>query len=65
MKPYQKLQQHWRSIDSAVTTVELSPETVARLEARYGVRLPDDLREYLLHSCPRDDFASDWRNDLE
>jgi hypothetical protein len=34
---------------------------VARLEARYGVVLPEDFREYLLTLCPDDD---QWDDDL-
>lgn len=32
---------------------------MATLEAKYGIRLTDDFREYLLQSCPKDDTATD------
>ena len=36
----------------------MSQESVDRVEARYGIRFPDDFRDYLLHSCPKDDFEN-------
>ena len=33
----------------------MNQESVDRLEARYGIRLPDDFRDYLLHACPKDE----------
>lgn len=59
MKPYQKLQRHWRNAKANISTVEMSHESVDRLEASYGIRFPDDFRDYLLHSCPKDDSAFD------
>ncbi len=62
MKPHQKLQRYWRAnCASQVETVEQPPESIERLETRYGIRLPPDFREYLLHACPKDNFAGDWR----
>lgn len=59
MKPYQKLKRYWRDAKATISTVELSQEAVDRLEQRYGVRFPDDFRDYLLHSCPKDDLGYD------
>lgn len=59
MKPYQKLQRYWHDTRAKIDTVELTQESVGRLEQRYGVRFPDDFRDYLLHSCPKDDFGCD------
>ena len=56
MKPYQKLQRYWHDTKAKIDTVELTEGSVGRLEQRYGVRFPDDFRDYLLHSCPKDDF---------
>jgi hypothetical protein len=46
-------------------TIELEERQVAQLEQKYGVRLPDEFREYLLHACPKNDYcmddnATDW-----
>ena len=60
MKPYQRLQRYWRANRaSRVETVEQPPQAIERLVARYRIRVPEDFREYLLHSCPRDDFAAE------
>jgi len=59
LNPYQKLQRHWANSDATISTVELSEEAVGRLEARYRIRFPDDFRDYLHHSCPKDDFCVD------
>jgi hypothetical protein len=56
MKPYEKLRAFWRGeeppYDRPVTHGE---EAVAALEARYGVHLPADFRDYVLHLCPSTD----------
>src|SRR5215472_15928839 len=59
LKPYQKLQSYWRGTKAKVGIVELNHESVASLEQRYSIQLPDDFRDYLLHSCPKDDFGYD------
>jgi hypothetical protein len=59
LKPYQKLRRYWRDTKANVSTVALNQESIASLEQTYGVRLPDDFRDYLLHSCPKDDFSYD------
>ena len=60
LKPYQKLQRYWRDTKAGISTVQLNPESVADLEKRYDIRLPDDFRDYLLHSCPKDGSAYDY-----
>jgi hypothetical protein len=59
VKPYQKLQRHWTDTKAGITTAPLSEEAISGLEQKYGIRLPDDFRDYLVHSCPTDDWPSD------
>ncbi len=59
MKPYEKLQRYWRETDAYMETIAVSHAQVETLEKRYGVRLPEDFRDYLLHLCPKDDFQGD------
>ena len=60
MREYRKLQRHWRETRARISTVALSSQAIHDLERRYGIQLPDDFREYLLNSCPRDSaFDSD------
>ena len=59
LKPYQKLQRYWRDTEARVSTVRLSAQAIDDLERKYGIDLPDDFADYLLHSCPEDDFAVD------
>jgi SMI1 / KNR4 family (SUKH-1) len=54
MKPYEKLLRYWQDTAS-VRTVKMNQESVDRLKARYGIRLPDDFRDYLLHACPKEE----------
>jgi hypothetical protein len=56
LKAYQTLQLHWRETGAIVPTTEPAAEAVGALERKYGIRFPDDFREYLLHACPKDDF---------
>jgi len=58
MKPYEKLQRYWRETAAGMETIESSCSQVAALENRYGIRLPEDFRDYLLHSCPKDEFSN-------
>jgi hypothetical protein len=60
-KTYQKLQRYWTKSNAGILTVTHSENEVAALESRYGVRLPDDFREYLLQSCPSRDEEVDDR----
>jgi len=55
MKPFQTLQRYWLRAGSNVQSAPLGEDAVAALEKRYGVLLPTDFRDYLLHSCPSDD----------
>src|SRR5262249_981199 len=59
LKPYEKLQKYWRENNAGMETIELSPSQVEGLESRYGIHLPEDFRDYLLHSCTRDDSGFD------
>jgi hypothetical protein len=59
MKPYEKLQRYWRETDADMGEIETSCPQVEALEKRYGICLPEDFRDYLLHSCPKDEF-SNW-----
>lgn len=65
MKPYERLQQFWKLSDAQIAASGVSEMEVQGLEQRYGIRLPDDFREYMLHACPRidgdgDDDATTW-----
>lgn len=55
LKPFQRLQRHWAATGDYVQTTTHAEGEVAALESRYGVRLPDDFREYLLVSCSVDE----------
>jgi hypothetical protein len=61
LKPYEKLQRYWRETDAEVETIELSQSQVQVLETRYGIFFPEDFKDYLMRSCPKDDFAVDNR----
>jgi len=63
LKPYQRLQRHWADIGDHVKTMNHTESEVAALESRYGVRIPDDFREYLLASCSADEDL--WDGPLE
>ena len=61
MKPYEKLQQYWNLSSAEVSENGATEADVAALEQRYDVRLPADFRDYLVHSCPKDETAGvDW-----
>jgi hypothetical protein len=60
LRAYRKLQRHWRKTRARIGTVALSSQAIRDLERRYDIKLPDDFRDFLLNSCPRDsDFDSD------
>jgi SMI1 / KNR4 family (SUKH-1) len=59
MKPHLKLQRYWEGTGNKIATVEHSEDEIANVERRYGVRFPDDFREYLLRCCPRDEDNMD------
>jgi hypothetical protein len=61
LKPYETLQRHWRDTGAGMSTVALSAQSIDSLEQKYGLRLPDDFRDYLLHACPANE---NWDNDL-
>jgi hypothetical protein len=52
LPPYQKLQRYWLQTGSDVQTTTPGERAVVALEQKYHVRLPEDFRDYLLHSCP-------------
>jgi SMI1 / KNR4 family (SUKH-1) len=55
LKPYQRLQRHWAATGGHVKTTNHTESEVAALESKYGIRIPDDFREYLLASCSADE----------
>ena len=59
LKPYERLRKHWDDTNAGIDTISHDESEVAALEARYGIRLPDDFREYLLLGCPREEW-SEW-----
>ena len=61
MKPSEKLQRYWRDTNAGVDTVALSEQQLEGLERKYGVRLPDDFRDYLRYSCP---IGENWDDNL-
>lgn len=67
MKPQDKLRAYWSRTDSQTKPVGSTEADISRLEARVGVRLPDDFRTYLLTSAPNsqhllDDNLTGWWN---
>ena len=63
LKPYERLRKHWDVTKAGVETISHEESEVGALEARYGLRLPDDFRDYLLHSCPRGEWT-EWDESL-
>jgi hypothetical protein len=59
MRPYQKLQQYWTQTNAGISTSCANEEMLDSLERKYGIRLPDEFRDYLTHSCPTDQSNSD------
>jgi hypothetical protein len=53
MKPYEKLQCHWIGSEEGIRSTSTSEQAVDGLERKYGVRLPDEFRAYLIHSRVR------------
>ena len=51
-KPYQKLQRYWSGHKGGIATTSHSEHAILALEHKYGVRLPEDFREYLMCSAP-------------
>jgi hypothetical protein len=65
LKSYEKLKRYWIDTGVGVDTVALSEQQLDGLERKYGIRLPDDFRDYLLYSCPvgenwDDNFVGWW-----
>ena len=56
MKPYEQLWEYWREHDEVAPPANPGARGVENLERRYGISLPADFREYLLHACP----AAEW-----
>jgi SMI1 / KNR4 family (SUKH-1) len=59
LKPYQKLERYWIDTGVGVDTVALGEPQLEGLERKYGVRLPEDFRDYLRCSCPVDESVYD------
>ena len=59
MTPQDKLRAYWLATDSQRRPVGSTEAEVSDLEARVGVRLPDDLRMYLLASAPNGQHVLD------
>jgi hypothetical protein len=55
-KPFERLQGYWLDTRANVQTTLVSERDVAELERKYGVCLPYDFREYLLRSCPMNEY---------
>lgn len=55
-RPYQRLHREW---DDRGGTIELDESQIAQIEERYGIRFPEEFREYLLHACPKNDWCMD------
>jgi hypothetical protein len=56
-KPFEKLQRYWN--DGEVSTAPLGEQAVDSLARKYGVQLPDEFRDYLIHAGPTNDLAFD------
>src|SRR5260221_11752119 len=56
VKPYERLQRFWIACDDIATTTAPRTLAVTQLEERYGVVLPADFRDYLIHACPVSDL---------
>ena len=52
MTPQDTLRAYWLATNSQTRPVGSTEAEVSDLEARVGIRLPDDLRTYLLSSAP-------------
>jgi hypothetical protein len=57
LKPYEKLQKFWQLSDAQVAESGASETEIEGLEQKYSIRLPSDFRDYLRHSCPKDEEA--------
>jgi hypothetical protein len=67
MTPQDKLRAYWSRTNSPTKPVGSTETEIARLEARVGVRLPDDFKAYLLAIAPSgqhvlDDNLIGWWN---
>jgi hypothetical protein len=58
-KAYESLRSYWLDTRAGISTVALNGQSIDDLERKYSIRLPNDFREYLLHSCPRNEELDD------
>ena len=63
LKPYEQLRKHWDDTRAGIETTSHDESEVAALEARYGIRLPGDFREYLLMGSPLEEWDA-WDNEM-
>jgi len=53
MRPHEALLQFWLEAENGIDTPHASEAEVAKLEVHFGVRFPEDFRDYLLNAAPR------------
>ena len=59
MKAYVRLTRHWAQTAAEMTTIRQDEASLAQLEARYGITLPEEFRDYLSCASPKDEFCVD------
>lgn len=56
---HETLRAYWTTEGFDFATVGVSEAELAALETRYGIRLPEEFRAYLMNICPADDSADE------